>query len=196
MLPPKLSWAHPREAVLLRVCSTAFKGLEPSFRATRGNRYDDPQNKFTTLYCAPNFETCYAETMLRDGTYNASAGQYEISQAQHDGRSLTVVVADLLKLKLVDLHGAGAREMGLDHGMGGAPYSTTQALARAFYEHTDAPDGIVYTSRLGVELGPAIVFFDRAELHLRLFPGLTPTPLPELREAFDAITIALKIALI
>ncbi|MDH6169447.1 hypothetical protein M2282_004615 [Variovorax boronicumulans] len=85
--------------------------------------------------------------------------------------------------------------MGLDAGVGLGQYDGTQPLARALYEHADKPDGIVYASRLSPGR-PAIVFFDRAQPHVRLFPGLAPTPLPQLREAFDALTQSHSIALI
>lgn len=194
-LPNSLSWATPTDSILLRICSTAFAASEPSFRATGASRFDDPQKIFTTLYCAADFETCYSETLLRDGTFHAANGRFEVSQAIHDSRSLTVIAVDLLKLRLVDLHGVGIRKMGLDAGVGLGQYAGTQPLARALYEHVDKPDGIVFASRLSPGR-PAIVFFDRAQPHVRLFPGLAPTPLPQLREAFDALTQLHNIALL
>jgi hypothetical protein len=190
-----LSWATPTDSILLRICSTAFAAAEPSFRATGAGRFDDPQKTFTTLYCAADFETCYSETLLRDGTFHAANGRFEVSQATHDSRSLAVLAVDLLKLRLVDLHGAGIRKMGLDAGVGLGQYAGTQSLARALYEHVDNPDGIVFASRLSPGR-PAIVFFDRARPHIRLFPGLAPTPLPQLQEAFDALTQLHNIALL
>ena len=85
--------------------------------------------------------------------------------------SLSVVVADLMKLRLVDLFGPGIRGMGLDNAVGLSGYAATQQLARDLYTHPDAPHGIVYTSRLGPPSRSAVVFFDRAKPHLRGFPG-------------------------
>lgn len=194
-LPKSLSWAHQTDAVLFRICSTAFTDVEPGFRATKSCRFDDPRQEFTTLYCASDFATCYSETLLRDGTFDYDDSQYVVSRAIHESRSLTVVVADLLKLRLVDLFGEGIRKMGLDASVGLGAYSTTQELALSLYEHAEKPDGIVYHSRLSPGRS-AVVFFDRALPHIRLFPGLKPTPLPELREAFDALTLTHKIALL
>jgi hypothetical protein len=135
--------------------------------------------------------------MLRDGTFNVASLRYEVSRAIHDSRSLTLLAADLLQLKLVDMFSPdGLRRMGWDAALGLGDYKTvTQPLARALYEHSDAPDGIVYHSRLS-PLSPAVVFFDRARPNVRLFPNLPPTPLPDLREAFDAISRVLPISLV
>ena len=174
----------------------AYANAEPIFRATKGSRFDDPLKQFSTLYCAADFDTCYSETLLRENSFNGAKGQYEVAKALHDSKGLTIILADLLTLKLVDLFDSGIRDMGLDEGMVLAGYNVTQPLARELYKHPDKPDGIVYHSRFGKRDRPAVVFFDRAKPHVRLFPGMSPTPLPQLSEAFDALTQTRKIALL
>lgn len=174
----------------------AHASAEPSFRATGDGRFNDPLKQFSTLYCAADFDTCYSETLLRNGTFKVAAGQYQISKAVHDLKGLTIILADLLRLKLVDLFGSGIREMGLDKSTVLGEYGVTKPLARDLYEHPDKPDGIVYLSRFGERDRPAVVFFDRAKPHVRLYPSMSPTPLPQLSEAFDALTQTRKIALL
>ena len=174
----------------------AYAIAEPSFRATKDSRFDDPLKQFSTLYCAADFDTCYSETLLREGSFNEAKGQYEVSKALHDSKGLTVILANLLTLKLVDLFDSGIREMGLNESMVLAGYDVTQPLARDLYEHPDKPDGIVYHSRFGKRDRPAVVFFDRAKAHVRLFPGMSPAPLHQLSETFDALTQTRKIALL
>ena len=195
-LPASLSWARPNDALLLRICRTKYAKDEPSFRATGTGRFDDPDCKFGTLYCAADFHTCYAETLLRETAFNIATRQYEVSKTEHDARSLTVVVADLLNMRLVDLFGEGISAMGLNSAIGLSAYDITQALATALFHHGEQPHGIVYRSRFGPHDKPAIVFFDRARAHLRLFPGAKTTPLNKLRETFDALTQTRNVALL
>lgn len=198
-LPKTLSWSDFSEAILLRICSADYADKEPGFRASKAGRFDDREGKFETLYCAPDFETCYSETVIRDTGYSKELKRYQVSKKTHDSRCLSTIVADLKQLKLVDLFGDGVREMGLDRGVTLSSYTTeagklvksyalTQALAAALYDHEDKPDGIVYVSRFGAQGRPAVVFFDRAKPHLRLFPGLAPTPFDQIHEAFDGLS--------
>jgi len=186
-LPSKLELARLLDGLQQRICSTAYANLEPGFRAARNGRFDDPNGVFKTLYCAPCFGTCYAETLLRS-RLNVATGRFEVPQKEHDSRSLSMLLVDFPRLKMVDMLGAGLQAMGLDNAVTMGAYSETQALARALYEHPDAPDGIVYLSRYAVGQQPAVVLFDRAIPHVRKLPGLDPLPLNTIPEVFHSFS--------
>jgi len=50
-------------------------------------------------------------------------------------------------LRLVGLHGAGMRQLGLDNTISTGPYRPCGAWAQALWAHPEAPDGIAYRSR-------------------------------------------------
>jgi len=185
----------PEDSLQHRICLTKYAANEPGFRAAVSGRFDDPIGVYETLYCAPTFGICYAETLMR-GRFNHANGQYEVPKLEHDIRSLSVLVVDFAKLKIVDLFGSGLRAMGLDNSIPMDKYSETRNLSRAIYDHADAPDGMMYQSRFAVGRQPAIVLFDRAKPHVRRLPGFFPVPLTEVQESFTALTQEQQIALI
>lgn len=193
-LPTSLQIWKPTAALQQRICWTRYAAAEPCFRAAMSGRFDDPLGIFETFYCAPTFETCYAETLLRD-RYNPYTGRYEVPQDEHDQRSLSLLLVDFAKLKIVDLYGAGLQAMGLDNKVTMGDYPQTQHLSRAIHDHPDAPDGMVYMSRLAVCHQPALVLFERARPHVRLLPGSNPLPLLKVPEAFAALTQSQSIVL-
>jgi hypothetical protein len=182
-------------ALQLRICWTKYATSEPGFRAQGTGRFDDPLKRYETLYCAPSFDTCYAETLLRE-RFNVASAQYEVPKAEHDSRSLVALLADFSKLKIVDLYGPGLQSMGLNNMVTMGSYAETRDLSRAIYDHADAPDGIVYLSRFAPSHQPAIVLFDRAKPLVRCFPGCGPTTLPNLPEMFATLSQFRSIALV
>lgn len=187
-LPWRLPLTSPRDALLLRICSTAFADKEPCFRATRSYRFDDPEGKFETLYCAASFATCYHETVIRERRIDPATNRIVIPRALHDSRSLSLLLVDWSRLRVVQLCDEGAQRLGYDASMlMGADYEPTQALARTLYEHPEALHGAVYRSRFDMR-ALAVVLFDRARPHVRLHPGAKPMPLNEVSETFLALT--------
>ncbi|MGJ7579423.1 RES family NAD+ phosphorylase [Variovorax sp. RHLX14] len=128
--PLSLSFARFDDAVLMLICSSRYPSLDDAFGNKGGSRFDDPQRVYKTLYCAPDFETCYSETLLRDQTYQ-SDGVYVVGRKDHFDRMLQLLVVDVSKLRLVDLMGPGRRSMGYSFSTGLGPYSQTKPLARA-----------------------------------------------------------------
>lgn len=188
-LPARLPLINPRDGLLLCICSSAYARKEPCFRATRSYRFDDPDGKFKTLYCAPSFETCYHETVVRERRVDPAMNRIPIPRALHDTKSLSIVLVDWSALRVVHLCDDGAHQLGCDASLlMGSDYGPTQALARALHEHADAPHGAVYRSRFNMRL-LAMVLFERAAPHVRLHPAAKPTPLTELPEAFLALTM-------
>lgn len=195
LLPARLNTTQPTAALQQRICWTRFAADEPGFRAAVSGRFDDPLGVFGTLYCAPTFEVCYAETLLRE-RFNAATSQFEVPRHEHDLRSLSLLLVDFSKLKIVDLYGPGLQAMGLNNQILMGDYRETRALARAMHDHADAPDGMVYLSRFAAGHQAALVLFDRARPHVRLVPGSAPLPLPTVPEAFTALTQLQSIALV
>jgi hypothetical protein len=195
-LPPQLAWITPRDTLLLRICRAKYAAAEPYFGSSAAYRFDDPTKSYGTLYCAPDYATCFFETLVRDGSFDAPTGSYRVPLAEYKQRRLTLLLADVSRMKLVDLYGEGIKKMGLNSASGLGDYAGTQALSKALHDHSDEPHGIVYRSKFGPPDKAAIVLFDRAQPLVRLFPGRRPVALTKLREPFDALTQVDRIALV
>lgn len=193
-LPASLRWAKPLEAVQHRICQTKYATSEPGFWAGVSGRFDDPMGIFETLYCASTFDVCYAETLLRE-RFEPSSGQFEVPRLEHDSKSLSLLLVDFSKLKIVDLFNEGPA-MGLNHKHVMGDYDDTRELARAMYDHRDEPHGLIYLSRFATGRQPSIVLFDRAKPHVRVLPGFKPAPLWTIPEVFTTLTQVQKIALV
>jgi hypothetical protein len=188
-LPTSLEKAELTEAVLLRICRTQFATQEPCFRKTKLFRFDAPDQSFGTCYAARNFKTCFVETVVRNGPL-------EIPKSEYDSRSVAILLVNVAKLHLVPVHGDSARGMRLDLAdLASGDYRYAQALSKAVYNHPDRPDGMVYLSRYD-EPSLAIVMFDRAAPHVRLFGAVPPVPLSQAPELADALRNALRFALV
>lgn len=182
-LPVQLPRELLREAVLMRVARLAFASSEPSFRNAAVYRFDAPDKSFGTLYAARDFATCFFETIVREGGP-------EIPRSEYESRGVACLLVDALKLRLVPLHGDGAKQLGLNLAqLASADYSVTQALAKEIHDHPEQPHGIVYRSRFD-DGAFAVVLFERARPHVRLFPSTSVVALtdaPELAEAVQQV---------
>jgi len=128
------------------------------------SRFSDPRRRpegkrFGILYLGSTLKGCFVEAILRDRR-NGAVGDYPIEEAELLRRRYAEIVVTS-SLSMVDLRGDGRIRMGVPSDVVG---STRQALARAwsvaFYDHSAAPDGIIYSSRLNEETNLAI--YDRA----------------------------------
>jgi hypothetical protein len=181
---PKLPTALPREALreatLMRICRLAYASSEPAFRNAAVYRFDAPDQTFGTLYAARDFATCFFETVVRNRGSNIPRSEYE-------SHAVATLLVDALQLQLVQLHGDGAKQLGVDLALlASADYSCTQALAKAIYEHPERPHGMIYRSRFDDE-ALAVVLFDRASAHVRLFPSTAAVALVDVPELADAV---------
>lgn len=181
----------------MRICSTEYAHLEPSFRAVKKYRFDDPDGSFETLYCSPSFLTCYYETVVRGAALDDRTQCIPVSRAYHDSRSLVQIVVNLSAMRLVQLMDDGASQMGLDASiLMGAKYSPTQAIARSIYEHSDCVHGAVYRSRFDMQ-STALVLFDRAKAFVRSYPASSPVPLTNLDELISPLkSLPVPVALV
>ncbi|SDA10782.1 RES domain-containing protein [Nitrosospira sp. Nsp18] len=97
------------------------------------------------------------------------------------------MLLDTLKLRLVAIHGDGAQTLRLNLAeLAGGDYTYPQALAKAIHDHASEPHGMVYRSRFDDD-ALAMVLFERAKPHVRIFPSSTPVALLNAKELGDAI---------
>jgi hypothetical protein len=170
-----LPWATLSEALYFRISTMTRAPREPSFHTGGGSRFDDPEATFETLYAARKFSTCFLETVVRD------KDRREIAQGELAQRALVLLAVDTSALKVVELHGSGARALGLNAAQLQAvdnDYALTRAIAKALHDHDARPHGLVYRSRFNDE-ELALVLFGRARPYVRILPGATPVSLLE-----------------
>jgi hypothetical protein len=105
------------------------------------HRFDDPHGEFRVCYLASTIDVSFAETFLRnppvrilglDDLAARSAATVEVRRA----------------MRLVPMHGPGLARLGATTSLTSTTdYAFSQAWSRALWEHTGAPDGLVYRSR-------------------------------------------------
>jgi hypothetical protein len=189
-LPAVLPLHTFTEAAFFRICRTRYSAHEPEFRKTGTFRFDAPDNSFGSLYCARDFKTCFFETVVRDRP------DLNIPIADYNDRSVVQLLLDTTKLKLVAIHGDGAEKLRLKLAeLAGASYTYTQTLAKAIHDHANQPHGMVYRSRFD-DSALALVLFERARAHVRLFPNSAPVELPLANALGDAIRNTVPFTLI
>ena len=114
-----------------------------------------PENRFGVLYLGVSLKVCFVETVLRDRR-NGAVGDLPVDETELKALSYAEVVVRK-PLLLVDLRGDAPLRMGVPSDVAGA---SSQGLARvwstAFHEHPQAPDGIIYPSRLNEETNIAV----------------------------------------
>lgn len=123
------------------------------FGASGDNRFDAPNKEFGTLYIARQVNGSFVEVFCRNQTRvidEQQLNQYRIAEFKASKN-----------LKLIDLAGKGLVRMGLDARIATGSYKVAQAWAKAFYDHPDSADGILYRSRHDPKQQLAAIF-DRA----------------------------------
>ncbi|MSP00134.1 MAG: RES domain-containing protein [Acetobacteraceae bacterium] len=134
--------------------------LDPIGFGKGPSRFSDPRrlvarNRFGVLYLGSSLKVCFVEAILRDDR-DGAVGDHEIGNASL-GRYRYAEIEVIDALTLVDLRADGPIRKGIPSDVAGA---SAQSLARAWsaacHDHPDAPDGIVYASRLNEETNLAI----------------------------------------
>jgi len=143
---------------------------EPLAFGKTPSRFSDPRrridaHRFGVLYLGESLKVCFVEAILRDSR-NGTVGDFPLSESElHLRHYAEISVVD--SLKLVDLRGDAIIRMGIPTDVARASRHTlSRQWSVAFYEHPDAPDGIIYPSRLNAETNVAI--YDRAVFKLRV----------------------------
>ena len=126
-------------------------------------------NRFGVLYLGKSLRVCFLEALLRDER-NGTIGDFPLAEHELQHR-LYAEINVASALQLVDLRGDAAIRMGVPSDARASHQSLARAWSVAFYEHPEAPDGIIYPSRLNLETNLAI--YDRAVPKLELY-NLTP----------------------
>lgn len=137
------------------------------------SRFSSPNRLFRVLYAAQDFPTALAEAVIRD-RFVGKQWRYLYRPYLE---SLTVAaISTRAPLRLVDLSGSGAYDMGIDtDAKGGRTHLAGQGFAEALHART-AIDGIMFDSRLTGT--PCVAIFDRAFARLQ-----APAPVDLLRVA-------------
>ena len=127
----------------------------PTYFGTTGdNKFDAPDNSFGTRYVARQISGSFVEVFWRQQERRVSSArlnQYRVAEFRASRG-----------LKLVDLAGKGLVRMGLDARLATGSYRVAHHWAKAFYDHPDGADGILYLSRHDPKQQLAALF-DRTE---------------------------------
>lgn len=157
------------------------------------SRFSDPRRRiaakrFGVLYLGKSLKVCFLEALLRDER-NGTVGDYPVVEDELQHR-LYAEINVASALTLVDLRGDAAIRMGVPSDVARA---SRQSLARAwsvaFYEHPEAPDGIIYPSRLNLETDLAI--YDRAVPKLESHNLIRLINAPGLAGVLGALMVAI-----
>lgn len=124
------------------------------------SRFSDPRkridaNRFGVLYLGETLTVCFLENVVRDRR-DGIASELLIEESEFEIR-LYAEIEIVEPLMLVDLRENGPIAMGVPSDV---HRGTRQTLGRvwslAFHEHPQAPDGIIYPSRLNSQINLAI----------------------------------------
>lgn len=117
-------------------CSRVGRGVIHFGRAARG-RFDDPTRRFGVLYVGISPHAAFIETI---------DPRPVIFPEELVSRVMSSLVA-ARSARVVDLTGQRLAGLGLDARIFAGNRSIARAWSRAFHEHPDRPDGLLYRSR-------------------------------------------------
>lgn len=124
------------------------------FGITGNNRFDPPNKEFGVMYIARQSAGAFVEVFCRDGV--------RILDIEEVKRYHVAEIHMSKSLKLIDLAGKGLVRMGLDASLSTGSYALAQAWSKAFYDHPEQADGLLYPSRHDPKQHLAAVF-DRSQ---------------------------------
>jgi hypothetical protein len=157
------------------------------------SRFSDPRRRsenerFGVPYLGSTLKGCFIEAILRDRR-NGAVGNYPIEEAELLQRRYAEIVVTS-SMSVVDLRGDRRIRMGVPSDIVG---SSRQTLARAwslaFYNHPDAPDGIIYSSRLNDETNVAV--YDRSIVKLKAERSVNLISAPRFADVLNTLKVAL-----
>ncbi|SIT56163.1 RES domain protein [Mesorhizobium prunaredense] len=161
------------------------------FGKTR-SRFSDPrrripENKFGVLYLGETL-VCFLEAVLRDQR-DGVVGDLPIEEKEIYARRYAEIEA-ITPLKMVDLRDDRAIIMGVPTDVAKAANQTlARAWSVAFHNHTEAPDGIIYPSRLNGHTNLAV--FDRAIVKLRAIRVMQLVGAPGLATVLNDLQVSI-----
>jgi hypothetical protein len=148
------------------------------FSRAKTERFDDPRQEYGVCYLGLDEAACFIETF----------GQTKprvLDDLVIGKRGLAKVRASLLKL--VDITAEGAFKIGTAGEVSAGDKAISQQWSRAFYDHPDNVDGILYRARNDLSR-VSLALFERAAQSLELettMPWLDVEHLPEILELYD-----------
>ena len=122
------------------------------------SRFSSPTHAFRVLYAADSFPTAFAEGVVRD-RFEGKSRRY--LYRPHLEALCVTAISSSRELRLLDLSGAAAYELGIDTDANYArAHHAGQALSEALYADMPDVDGILFNSRL--TKGSCVAIYDRA----------------------------------
>lgn len=178
---------------LLRIASATHLLADP-FRRSAEYRFDSPDGSFGVLYAAFDLETAFVESIVRARAYPLPAGQpLLLDYATLSSRRVVTLAASspARSLHLAQLYEAGLAAAKTDNRIASVDdYPITQRWSKAFHDHPQNFDGIVYMSRyLGNRRSVAL--FDRARDAIAFNSPLSLLHHPALARLLDTYQVSL-----
>ncbi len=156
-----------------RILATKHRAT-PTGAGYGSSRFSSTTRSFRVLYAAEDFATAFAEAVVRD-RFEGKARRY-LYRPYLESLCITAISSSR-KLRLVDLTGAAAYELGIDTDASRArKHDQGQAFSEWLYAKMPDIDGILFDSRLTAKR--CIAVYDRA---LHTLSG--PTPIALIRAA-------------
>ena len=154
------------------------------------SRFSDPTGGgFGVVYLGVSAKVTFVETILRDRA-NGRGADCIVSLAQIEACTLASIRV-AVPLRVVDLTGDGLIRMGVPSDVVGAQdHTLSRAWSQAFHSHPDAPDGVLYPSRLNEERCLAIYSRGCSKLEAVSTPRLVDCR-SELAAILDDLDIAI-----
>lgn len=184
---PHIATVEPSGSIWHRIYATRFPN--PLGFGKSKSRFSGPSGtEFGVVYLGSTVNVAFAEAVLRDRAVG-TIKPFPISQAELD--SYTCADIELgSPLDLVDLTGNGALRLRVPTDVTGAADQTLARIwSKAFYDHPEAPDGVLYSSRLVGERNIAV--YDRAIRKLVARAASDLAARPELARILGDFNIAL-----
>jgi len=145
-------------------------GNPPSYR------FDSISGRFGVLYISPGPDAAMIETLLRNPQ------RMTVDYSEIKSRSLSVLHADR-NLRLVAAMGENLSRLGTTAALATGPYDPCGTWSDALFDHPDAPDGILFSSRHNPD-EPCIALFERTDVSLVIADS---TPLPSMLGQIGAL---------
>lgn len=152
---------------------------------------DNPPDVFSTIFFGATVETCVLETVIRDTGVGTTGTAIPISLAYM--KSWSVAKVDCVSpLRLLDLRGDGCIKNKIPtDAVRAKSHVLGQLWAYAIHQHPDAPDGLIFSSRLNEE--PNLAVFGRA---MPQMTAISQQPLFSYRAELAAILNDYEVSLI
>jgi len=148
------------------------------------SRFSDPIGRaFGVVYLGSTLKVAFVEAILRDRG-EGRVDPMPIPYAELEGYVCAEIEIEQ-ELRLVDLCSDGALRMGVPTDVVRAKDQTlARVWSKAFYEHPERVDGVLYSSRFNEQRNIA--------LYARALPKLRPRATPALVDCRDELAVVIR----